>query len=150
MHYIVDSSPRTQVEASVTYNMIVEGVLAETGYHAYYSALEKNNLMPGLREGIGKLKQDESRHIAYGVFLLSRLVAEDNDLWDVIQARMNVLLMPAMGIISELFASYEDFPFGLKIEDFTDYAMGQFSKRVARIERAKTQTLVEVLEGTID
>ena len=31
---VTDRSPAAQVRASVTYNMIVEGVLAETGYHA--------------------------------------------------------------------------------------------------------------------
>ena len=59
-----DSSPEAQVRASVTYNMIVEGVLAETGYHSYFLALERNELMPGLREGLAHVKRDESRHIA--------------------------------------------------------------------------------------
>lgn len=49
---LVDPSPAAQVRASVTYNMIVEGVLAETGYHAYLSALEANQLMPGQCQGI--------------------------------------------------------------------------------------------------
>ncbi len=69
-----DSSPRAQVIASVTYNMIVEGVLAETGYHGYFNMLDRGNIMPGLKQGLGYLKRDESRHIAYGVFLISRLV----------------------------------------------------------------------------
>src|SRR6266511_2336971 len=37
-----DPSPEAQVRASVTYNLIVEGVLAETGYHSYALALERN------------------------------------------------------------------------------------------------------------
>ena len=53
----------------------LEGVLAETGYHSYFEALEAEDLLPGLRQGLHHLKQDESRHIAYGVFLLTRLVA---------------------------------------------------------------------------
>ena len=56
-----DRSPRALARASVTYNMIVEGVLAETGYHSYADMLEKGNLMPGLRQGISYLKRDESR-----------------------------------------------------------------------------------------
>ena len=36
MHALLtDQSPAAQVKASVTYNLIIEGVLAETGYHAY-------------------------------------------------------------------------------------------------------------------
>ncbi|NDJ84283.1 MAG: R2-like ligand-binding oxidase, partial [Chloroflexi bacterium] len=38
-----DASPLAQARASVTYNMIVEGMLAETGYHAYFTALAKND-----------------------------------------------------------------------------------------------------------
>jgi ribonucleoside-diphosphate reductase beta chain len=71
-----EPSVANQIRASVTYNMVVEGVLAETGYHAFFTMLERNDLLPGLRKGIALLKQDESRHIAYGVYLLSRLVAE--------------------------------------------------------------------------
>ena len=47
-----DRSPEAQIRAAVTYNMIVEGVLAETGYRSYFLALERNRLMPGLRQGI--------------------------------------------------------------------------------------------------
>ena len=65
LHALLDDrSPAAQVRASVTYNMVVEGVLAETGYHAYLSALERNHLMPGQCGGVRLLKQDESRHIA--------------------------------------------------------------------------------------
>jgi ribonucleoside-diphosphate reductase beta chain len=143
---LTDTSPKAQAVASVTYNMIVEGVLAETGYHAYYTMLERNNLMPGLREGIGLLKLDESRHIAYGVFLLSRLVAEDNSLWDVIEARLGELLELSLGVISDIFNRYDTMPFGLEMDDFVNYAASQFTKRSERIERAKSQTLAEILK----
>lgn len=75
-----DPSPFNLAEASLTYNMIVEGVLAETGYHGYFTILDTHNLMPGVREGIRLLKQDESRHIAYGIYLLSRLIAADRQI----------------------------------------------------------------------
>ncbi|MGQ9768067.1 MAG: hypothetical protein ACUVSS_12295 [Anaerolineae bacterium] len=67
-----DPTPANQVRASTTYNMVVEGILAETGYHAYLTALERNGLMPGQCKGIRLLKQDESRHIAYGLYFISR------------------------------------------------------------------------------
>lgn len=139
-----DPSPAAQVRASVTYNMIVEGVLAETGYHAFFTMLERNNLMPGLRKGISLLKQDESRHIAYGVYLLSRLVAAHPDLWDDLQAQMNSLLPFAIGVIGDAFAAYEVVPFGLVEEDFINYAMDQFSKRAERLEKARGASLDEI------
>ncbi|MDX1613501.1 MAG: R2-like ligand-binding oxidase [Candidatus Promineifilaceae bacterium] len=139
-----DPSPISQVRAAVTYNIIVEGVLAETGYHAYLKALERNDLMPGQRQGIILLKQDESRHIAYGLYLLSRLLAEDGSLWDVIEETMNELLLPALGVISDAFAAYDPIPFGLVESEFLDYATGQFQKRIVRLERARDATSEEV------
>lgn len=133
----VDASPRAQVKASVTYNLIVEGVLAETGYHAYLTALERNGLMPGACRAIKLLKQDEARHIAYGIYLLARLIAADGKLWRVAENQMNQLLMPALGIIGEAFAAYDPIPFGLQYTEFVDFATAQFQRRIARLERAR-------------
>jgi ribonucleoside-diphosphate reductase beta chain len=139
-----DPSPAAQARAVVTYTMVVEGVLAETGYYSYFESLERNDLLPGLREGVGKLKQDESRHIAYGVYLLARLIAEHDDVWDVVETRMNELLPLAMGVIEESLGPYEELPFGLTKEQFVDFATVQFAKRHARLERARTQTIGEI------
>lgn len=139
-----NTSPAAQIRASVTYNMVVEGVLAETGYHAFFTMLERNNLMPGLRKGISLLKQDESRHIAYGVYLLSRLVAEHPDEWDNLQMHMNTLLPLAIGVIGDAFARYEVVPFGLVEDDFVNFAMSQFSKRFERLEKARGASLDEI------
>jgi ribonucleoside-diphosphate reductase beta chain len=71
-----NSSVVAQVRASVTYNLIVEGMLAETGYHGLTTVLTMNDLMPGMQQFIAYLKRDESRHIAFAIYFLSRLVAE--------------------------------------------------------------------------
>jgi ribonucleoside-diphosphate reductase beta chain len=141
---VVDPSPAAQARAVVTYTMIVEGVLAETGYYSYFESLEQNDLLPGLRSGVAKLKQDESRHIAYGIYLLARLLAE-HDVWDTIETRMGELLPLAMGVIDESLAGYGELPFGLAPEQFVAYATSQFGKRLARLELARTQTLAEVV-----
>ncbi len=140
----IDASPANQIAASVTYNMVVEGVLAETGYQAFFTMLERNDLLPGLRKGISLLKQDESRHIAYGVYLLSRLIAEHPSEWDNLQMQMNTLLPSAIGVIGDAFARYEVVPFGLVEDDFVNYAMSQFSKRFERLEKAKGASLDEI------
>lgn len=145
---VEDQSPQAQLQASVTYNMIVEGVLAETGYHAYYTMLKNNNLMPGHVQGITLLKQDESRHIAYGIYLISRLIAEQPDLWDLAEETMNTLLVPAVGVIEETFALYDPVPFGLVVDDFVNYAMMQFQKRMDRIEKARGASLADVYSVT--
>jgi ribonucleoside-diphosphate reductase beta chain len=134
-----DPSPVAQAEASVTYNMIVEGVLAETGYHAYHAMLERNRILPGMREIVSLLKRDESRHIAYGIHLLTRLVeAGGDEVWAAIQRRMAELMPPAIGVIQEIFERYDEMPFGLEIGDFVDFAQSQFASRLLRLERART------------
>jgi ribonucleoside-diphosphate reductase beta chain len=145
---VTDRSPAAQTRASVTYNMIVEGVLAETGYHAYYTVFNQNGMLPGQVKGIGLLKQDESRHIAYGVYLISRLLAQDAGLWAVVEDTMNELLPLALGVIGDTFACYDPAPFGLTLDMFTDFALGQFQKRMERIERARGATLDQVIAAT--
>ena len=132
-----DASPRAQARAAVTYNMIVEGVLAETGYRAYQATLEANGILPGMQEAVRLVKRDESRHIAYGLYLLSRLVGEHGDaLWSYVQREMSRLVDPAIAIVHEIFDEYEVMPFGLVLEDFTGYALQQFQSRVTRLEGA--------------
>lgn len=145
----VDASPAAQIQAAVTYNLIVEGVLAETGYHAYFTLLERTNKLPGMRKGITLLKQDESRHIAYGIFLISRLLAADGSLWPALEETMNGLLIPAVGVVSDIFSCYDPFPFeDLDEGEFASYAMDQFQKRFERLERARGSTLEEVYRIT--
>ena len=134
---LTDRSPEAQARAAVTYTIIVEGVLAETGYRSYQRMLEQAGIMPGLREGLVRVKQDESRHIAYGIYLLARLAAEHDGVWQVIQERMAELLPLALAIVSETFDPYEEPPFGLTEEEFVEYATSQFAKRLERIERAR-------------
>jgi ribonucleoside-diphosphate reductase beta chain len=143
-----DHSPAAQIKASVTYNLLVEGMLAETGYHSYFTVLERNNLMPGVRRGVHLLKQDESRHIAYGIFLISRLVAGDDTLWEVVEETMNELLIPGLGVIGDAFACYDPIPFGLQESEFVEYATAQFQKRIDRVERARGSSLEEIYRTT--
>jgi ribonucleoside-diphosphate reductase beta chain len=141
-----DSSPAAQVRAAVTYNMIVEGVLAETGYQVYHDALVERDLLPGLRAGLALVKRDESRHIAYGVYLLSRLVSADPPLWEIVEERMNELLPVALTFVAETFEDYDDdvSPFGITLDMVNAWAMSNFQRRFDRIERARGRTLAEL------
>lgn len=140
-----DASAAAQVHAAVTYNMVVEGVLAETGYQVYHDALVTRDLLPGLREGLGHVKRDEARHIAYGVFLLSRLVAAEPTLWDVVAARMEALLPLALAFVQETYEPWGDVsPFGVERDTVLAWATTQFQKRYERIERSRGRSLAEI------
>jgi ribonucleoside-diphosphate reductase beta chain len=157
---IHDTSQEAQAEASVTYNMVVEGVLAETGYYAFYNMLQRNNKMPGLMEAIGYLKRDESRHIGYGTYLLSRLISENDDIWNVVNRRIERLMPLAFGVVTELFETLQTQVgdvdakdvFDLDQQDFISYALKQFQMRMNVLERARGKSvddIYHVSEATI-
>ena len=133
-----DDSPRAQVEAIATYHIIIEGVLAETGYHGYARALRDHGLMPGTVRGVELVQRDEARHIAYGLYALGRLLQSEPALWDALMTRLNALLPLALDIVSETFAPYGDeVPFGLEPAAFIAYASEQFDHRLSALERSR-------------
>ena len=141
-----DASPVAQARAAVVYNMIVEGVLAETGYHAYHAMLSRQEILPGMQEAVRLVKRDESRHLAFGIYFLSRLVAEGGDaVADAVDAAMAELLEPAIELINEIFAAYDEMPFGLEISEFTGFAVAQFQRRLARLQTAREEGLEDAL-----
>ena len=101
----------------VHYTLVGEGVLGEAGYHAYATALDGRGLMPGFREGRRLTQADENRHMAYGLFLLSRLLGEDPDVWGAIRNMMDDLIPDTLGIVTEFYDSYDPMPFGLALKD---------------------------------
>lgn len=138
---LTDPSPEAQADASVTYNMIVEGVLAETGYYAWGKLLEPRGLMPATRQGLALIARDEARHIAYGVYLLSRLVAADDTIYARIEQRMGMLLVPALQMLG---GGGQKDGFGLTGSDpheVAQFARRKFQARMAVIERARGQAV---------
>ena len=73
---LTDASPRAQVRAIVTYHFNIEGIGAESAYPIYYEVFDKTGLFPAMREGITLIRRDEARHIAFGTYLLNRLINE--------------------------------------------------------------------------
>ncbi len=136
-HLLVDASPPAQAEALVTYTLVGEGVLGEAGYHVYTTALAGRGLMPGFREGLRLAQADEDRHMAYGLHLLSRLVAEDDAVWGVIEGRMDELLPDTLGVVTEFFQPYDTMPFGLTLDAVIEYTMAKFAGRWTSLEEAR-------------
>jgi len=145
----VDPSPAAQIRAAVTYNMVIEGVLAETGYHGFRQSLETTGKLPGLLEGIRLIARDESRHIRYGVFLLNRLINATPGGWEVMNLRMNELLGPALSVVTEFWDAYDETnpPFGQRMQTYIDFASTQFDKRMKVLERDRGKSLAEI-EGS--
>lgn len=141
-----DPSPKAMARASVTYNMIVEEMLAETGYHAFETTAERSGLFTGTLDGVPHTARDESRHIRFGLYLLQRLVSEDDSIWEVIMERTNELFPLALALTPEFFAAYEgqEMLFGLTEGEFVEYAANQFDRRMKVLERDRGKSFSDM------
>ena len=138
-----DPSPRNQIRASVTYNHIVEGTLALTGYFAWSKVCASRGILPGMQQVIKHIGDDERRHMAWGTFTCRRHVAADDTMWEVVDERMQELLVPAMGVVVG-GRDDEERPFGIEINDMAEYAMDKVGRRLGAIESARGANLFDI------
>lgn len=137
-----DPSPENQVRASVTYNHVVEGVLALTGYHAWQQVCTQRGILPGMRAIVSAISGDERRHMAWGTFTCRRHVAAHPELWEVVEDTMYDLLPKALAAISFL-AQYEQ-PLGLDVSDFVLYAGQRAERRLGAIDAARGRRVADI------
>ncbi len=136
-----DPSNEALARALTTYNMMIEGVLAETGYHSYSRQLEEGRLFPGLAGALKLISRDEARHIRFGVYMLQLLIQEDGAMWDVVQARMAELMPIVLGIVAAPDADGRPGP-----DEMTQFALTRYQRRMRVLERARGQSRVQLEE----
>lgn len=140
-----DASPAAQVRASVTYNHIVEGMLALTGYYAWHKICVERGILPGMQALVRHIGDDERRHMAWGTFTCRRHIAADDANWTVFETRMNELIPVALRVTEDAFSLYGDeVPFGLSTEEFTQYAADKGMRRFGTISSARGRPLGEI------
>ncbi|MFC4604504.1 R2-like ligand-binding oxidase [Rhodococcus kronopolitis] len=139
-----DPSPANQVRASVTYNHVIEGSLALTGYHAWQQVCAEWDILPGMQELIRRIASDERRHMAWGTFTCRRHVAADDANWDVVQQRMAELMPLALGMIGWVNDQFEEQPFGLDPGEYLTYAADRAQRRLGAIESARGRPVEEI------
>jgi ribonucleoside-diphosphate reductase beta chain len=123
-----DASPASQVRAIVTYHFYVEGIGAESGYPIYYEVFAKTGLFPALKEGIALIRRDEARHIAFGTYLLNRLITESREAADAFEAELAALEPFIEAGATQTFAPFEGrpTPFGLDRAKFHGFYRENF------------------------
>ena len=83
---------RTKLAQAVTmYHLVVEATLAQPGQHFISDYLAARDLLPGFREGMGKVAFDEQRHIAFGVKLLRDLAGEDPEVPEAVAEQLRAV-----------------------------------------------------------
>src|ERR1700727_1704703 len=140
-----DSSPAAQIRASVTYNHVVEGMLALTGYYAWHKICVDRNILPGMQELVRRIGDDERRHMAWGTFTCRRHVAADDANWTVFENRMNELIPLALRLTEDGFALYGDpMPFDLSVDEFLQYSTDKGMRRFGTISSARGRPIEEI------
>jgi ribonucleoside-diphosphate reductase beta chain len=173
-----DRSPQAVLDAALTYNHFVEGVVAMTGYFAWERIFMVRDILPGIREGIGYIQRDERRHIAYGTYLCRRIIAAEPELWGFVEERMSFLRELGVRFVEEMAqALLTDLGFQLPtngslleraereaqnpgddptalalliLKEFADYGTTRLGRRLEAIEVARRTSLREVAESTLE
>ena len=159
-----DDSPQALATALTTYNIVVEGVLAETGYHYYRQVAEMQGIFSGLLLGIHLIARDESRHLRFGIYMLQRLIADDDSIWPLVQARVEALRPYAMGIqedsrqqyLANARAELGELPDDLLAlvdmisGDNRAFAERAFDSRLAVLARARGQSTTAIEDAPLE
>lgn len=129
-----DTSPEAQMRATVVYHQMVEAVLAELGYEIFYTCLDKEGILPGLREGLRNIQQDEARHVAFGTYFAQRLILEKPHLAEVFEKEMESIHEEAVTSSDRFMGKYgENVPFGLDLSHFKSFAETLYQRRIRTV-----------------
>ncbi|HEX9364637.1 MAG TPA: hypothetical protein VGA47_12730, partial [Candidatus Dormibacteraeota bacterium] len=65
--------------------------------------------------------------------------------------RMNELLGPALGVVTEFWEHYDDEngPFGQRMDTYIDYASTQFDKRMKVLERDRGKSIDDIVKAAV-
>ncbi len=159
MHRLsTDDSPEAVIQAAAVYNLIVEGTLAETGYHAFRQIFKKAGLLPGILQGIDYLNLDEGRHIQFGIYTIQRLVAGNDSMYQAFTRYMEKLWPHAFGVVEHLTSlaveqrkqKWVNTSLEIDPDLMRDYAQKQYKIRMSKIKRAQKFENAAQLEAAID
>jgi len=76
------------------YHLVLEATLGLTTFKFTTEFLEREGLLPGFVHGYSKIHDDETRHIAYGIWFLRETIRTHPDMADVVRATLRELLPP--------------------------------------------------------
>ena len=85
---MVEDTPENRAKAYCHYHLVVESVLAQTGYYGITNVMGPGDddisqdgvdtpHLPGLVKGIGRIRSDEGRHVGFGMQKVQNHLAED-------------------------------------------------------------------------
>jgi ribonucleoside-diphosphate reductase beta chain len=112
------------------YHLILEATLGLTSFKFITAYLDDQGLLPGFVEGYSKIHDDETRHIAYGVWFLRETVRDQPEqagtvrttLRDLLPHVADALQLPGDGDAASVLGASED--------DLREFALGGLTRRL--------------------
>jgi ribonucleoside-diphosphate reductase beta chain len=127
------ADPAAKVDFVATYHMVIEGTLALTGQNFILDYLERNDLLPGFREGFGNIARDEHRHVAYGTWFLKEKCG-DPAMAERLRSRLHDLLPVASGVLVPKGADPENWTLlDYSAEQVNEFAFKALTRRLKAI-----------------
>jgi ribonucleoside-diphosphate reductase beta chain len=151
-----DTSPEAFLDAALMYNQFVEGVLALAGYRGWKRLFESlgGDVLPGFQEGLALVQKDERRHIAYGTYLIRRIVAEHPESWAFVERRWEEITGPIttmVELMKERIANGETSgPRGAYGTIDMDFVVKQCKRRLDMLRVSTDTTADDVEHATIE
>ncbi len=139
MHRLLtDDSPEAMAKAYCHYHLVIEGILAQTGYYGMqksYSADDHPDVphLPGLVEGFDFIRSDEGRHVGFGMAKLKDYVEAGEVDPALLDDTVNELLPMVNGIAAD-----EDYQtdIGVQPAELEAYAAEKHIDRMNQIKDA--------------
>ena len=140
MHRLLtEDTPKNRVEAYCHYHLAIESVLAQTGYYGIQSSFSDGGSdevmdeqfveLPGLTNGIAKIRSDEGRHVGFGMAKVRDYVQEGTVDEAVVQETLQELLPFVAGTVNDLGENMNPDP-------LVEYATDKLSRRIEIIADA--------------
>ncbi|MFP4632576.1 MAG: ribonucleotide-diphosphate reductase subunit beta [Halobacteriales archaeon] len=130
-----DDTPENRVRAHAHYHLVIEGILAQTGYYGLHNNfgpdIDAYPHLPGLVEGFANIRSDEGRHVGYGMYRIKHHVTEDDVALEVLNDTVNELMPLTQGIVEE--STRDDLEEGVTREDLAAFAAEKHSERMEQI-----------------
>ena len=149
MHRLLEpgeDTPTNRAKAFCHYHLVVESVLAQTGYWGFQAIFsdgppenwnesedDEDVILEGLIEGITRIRSDEGRHVGFGMHKVQRLIAEEDVDPAVVQETLTELLpLVSDSVQSEFDTDGDPTP-------LVEYAQEKLSRRIEIITDAEAE-----------
>ncbi|WP_336325532.1 ribonucleoside-diphosphate reductase [Halovenus sp. HT40] len=139
---LTDDTPKNRVVAYCHYHLTIESVLAQTGYYGIQSSFSESGSdevtdeefveLPGLVNGITKIRSDEGRHVGFGMAKVREHVQTGTVEESVVQNTLQKLLPLVAGTVNDLGVAINPDP-------LVEYATEKLTRRIEIIADAEAE-----------